>query len=97
MYAGQFVEESAAADFFRAPLHPYAKLLLASVPLIRQNRRPKHIPGRPPNLFDLPGGCRFAERCPDRFKRCVEDPGMIGLPGGRHVRCQLYWPERTPG
>ena len=90
MYAGQIVEESDATRFFREPAHPYAALLMASVPRLRQSDRPVHIPGQPPNLLDLPTGCRFADRCPSRFERCVENPPPLPLPGRRRVRCWLY-------
>ncbi|HZM24389.1 MAG TPA: ABC transporter ATP-binding protein, partial [Anaerolineales bacterium] len=35
MYAGQIVEVGHARDFFPAPLHPYAQMLMASVPRLR--------------------------------------------------------------
>jgi peptide/nickel transport system ATP-binding protein len=90
MYAGQLVEIADAAQFFHEPAHPYAKLLMASVPRLRQADRPAHIPGQPPNLLDLPAGCRFADRCPSRFARCVENPEPLPLPSRRQVRCWLY-------
>jgi peptide/nickel transport system ATP-binding protein len=90
MYAGQIVEESDAADFFGEPAHPYSRLLMASVPRLRQADRPVHIPGQPPNLIDPPTGCRFAARCPDRFARCEEMPPPLPLPRRRRVRCWLF-------
>ncbi len=93
MYAGQLVEISAAKQFFDAPAHPYSRLLIASVPRLRQPERPEYIPGQPPNLLDLPTGCRFADRCPSRFERCSQEPAQIPLPDRRQVRCWLYAPE----
>jgi oligopeptide/dipeptide ABC transporter ATP-binding protein len=90
MYAGEIVELADARHFFHEPAHPYARLLMASVPRLREVREPEHIPGQPPSLLDPPPGCRFAERCPSRFARCVEHPGMLPLPGKRGVRCWLY-------
>jgi peptide/nickel transport system ATP-binding protein len=90
MYAGQIAELADAAQFFREPAHPYSKLLMASVPRLRQEQQPVYIPGQPPNLLDLPSGCRFAERCPSRFARCVENPSMLPLGARREVRCWLY-------
>ncbi|MCH4561809.1 ABC transporter ATP-binding protein [Halomonas sp. EGI 63088] len=90
MYAGQFVEVADAAAFFAEPAHPYSRMLMASVPRLRQRQRPESIPGQPPSLFDPPSGCRFAERCPHRFARCADDPEAIRL-GERHrVRCWLH-------
>jgi oligopeptide/dipeptide ABC transporter ATP-binding protein len=51
---------------------------------------PEYIPGQPPNLLDLPTGCRFAARCPSRFERCVVNPDPLPLPGRREARCWLY-------
>jgi peptide/nickel transport system ATP-binding protein len=90
MYAGQLVEFCDASRFFGDPAHPYAKLLMASVPRLRQTVRPEHIPGQPPSLLALPQGCRFAERCPSRFERCVKNPGMFELPDRHQVRCWLH-------
>jgi peptide/nickel transport system ATP-binding protein len=93
MYAGQIVELASAAQFFREPAHPYSRLLMASVPRLRQEERPEYIPGQPPNLLDPPAGCRFAERCPHRFERCIENPPPLAIGGRRHVRCWLYEKE----
>jgi peptide/nickel transport system ATP-binding protein len=92
MYAGQIVETSDASDFFAKPAHPYARMLMASVPRLREIREPRHIPGQPPNLLAMPTGCRFAERCPDRFARCARDPEVHTLAGDRRVRCWLHAP-----
>jgi oligopeptide/dipeptide ABC transporter ATP-binding protein len=90
MYAGQLVEISDAARFFRAPLHPYSQKLMASVPRLRDDTKLEYIPGRPPSLIDLPHGCRFAPRCPQRFAKCDQDPPMLHTEDGRQVRCWLY-------
>ena len=90
MYAGQLVELSDAARFFREPLHPYAQKLMASVPRLRDDTKLEYIPGRPPSLIDLPRGCRFAPRCPQRFAKCDQDPPMMHTEDGRQVRCWLY-------
>jgi peptide/nickel transport system ATP-binding protein len=90
MYAGQLVEISDAARFFREPLHPYSQKLMASVPRLRDDTKLAFIPGRPPSLIDLPRGCRFAPRCPQRFAKCDQDPPMIHTEDSRQVRCWLY-------
>ncbi len=92
MYAGQMVEVSDAARFFAAPQHPYSQKLLASVPKLRQIAEPDFISGQPPSLLNLPTGCRFAERCPQRFDRCTEIPPVIAQ-GERLVQCWLYTDE----
>lgn len=89
MYAGQIVEVSDAYRFFDAPLHPYSQKLMASVPRLHGTKEPEFITGRPPSLIDLPKGCRFADRCPARFEKCVQDPPEVEK-DGRKVKCWLY-------
>jgi oligopeptide/dipeptide ABC transporter ATP-binding protein len=89
MYAGQIVEVSDAYRFFDKPLHPYSQKLMASVPRLHGTKEPEFITGQPPSLIDLPKGCRFADRCPSRFEKCVEDPPQIQK-DGRKVKCWLY-------
>ncbi|MBI4731231.1 MAG: ABC transporter ATP-binding protein [Chloroflexi bacterium] len=89
MYAGQIVETGNAKEFFPAPLHPYAHMLMASVPRLRADQDPEFITGQPPSLINLPTSCRFAPRCPKRFEKCDQDPPIIEK-NGRKVKCWLY-------
>lgn len=89
MYAGQLVEHSKAERFYREPLHPYARMLMASVPTLRLDKKPEFISGQPPSLINPPQGCRFAERCPRRFERCQEEPPLF-THGDGLVKCWLY-------
>ena len=89
MYAGQIVEVCHARDFFPAPLHPYAQMLMASVPRLRSESAPMFIAGQPPSLIDLPAGCRFKARCPFRHDKCEQEPPVFGR-NGRRVKCWLY-------
>ena len=89
MYAGQIVETGHAKEFFPAPLHPYAQMLMASVPRLRSESDPMFIVGQPPSLINLPTGCRFKARCPFRFEKCDKEPPMFGR-NGRKVKCWLY-------
>ena len=89
MYAGQIVEVSDAKQFFTEPLHPYSKMLMASVPRLRGEKEPEFIIGQPPTLIGPPRSCRFAERCPSRFERCDEDPPIVGR-NRIQIKCWLY-------
>lgn len=89
MYAGQIVETGDAKRFFTSPLHPYSQKLMASVPRLRGKKDLEFIVGQPPSLVNLPTGCRFAERCPQRYEKCVEDP-PVTRKDGRTVKCWLY-------
>ena len=69
MYAGRVAEEGPVEEVFRRPRHPYTQKLLAAFPNIHADRRPLDvIPGSPPDLRDPPPGCRFAPRCPSRWR-----------------------------
>jgi oligopeptide/dipeptide ABC transporter ATP-binding protein len=96
MYAGQIVEEADTGTLFRDPKHPYTQGLIGSVPVIGQRRhRLDVIPGRVPNLVDLPVGCRFAPRCRPReehgLTQCTEAlPALVEVEPGHRVRCYLH-------
>jgi peptide/nickel transport system ATP-binding protein len=48
----------------------------------------KSLPGRPPALFDPPGGCRFHPRCPLAIERCSrESPEMLPSKANGRVAC----------
>ncbi|MEM1582201.1 MAG: ABC transporter ATP-binding protein [Candidatus Bathyarchaeia archaeon] len=93
MYAGQIVEFSGAETFYGNPKHPYSQKLMESVPTLRTDKKLDFIPGSPPSLLDPPKGCRFAERCPLVFEKCINDPPIIYLTEGSYVKCWLYGKE----
>ena len=92
MYAGKMVELSPVKQIVQDPQHPYAKLLLQSVPGLEEKAaRLVGIPGIPPRPIDLPPGCRFAPRCPSVMEHCFRvEPGLEVVGGNRHVACHLY-------
>jgi oligopeptide/dipeptide ABC transporter ATP-binding protein len=89
MYAGRIVERAPTRALFASPAHPYTALLLASLPRLEHRaQRLTAIPGRVPELIDLPSGCRFRDRCPRASARCAsEDPVLEPLDAGRSVAC----------
>ena len=91
MYAGEVIECGCAAEIFYEPHHPYTQGLLASVPrLDRLDSDDLHaIPGNPPNLLELPVGCRFRDRCGQASMACTETPPLWTLESGRSYRCVL--------
>ncbi|MDY6989513.1 MAG: ABC transporter ATP-binding protein [Thermodesulfobacteriota bacterium] len=94
MYAGQIVEKNSVQGLFEHPLHPYTKGLIASSAgreTQGERRRLRAIPGRVPNLTELPRGCRFETRCEDCFDQCrLEAPDLMEVGEGRWVRCFKY-------
>lgn len=95
MYAGQVVEYAAVGDLFGLPLHPYTVGLMESIPQIDKSapadKKLKTIPGMVPNLFELPDGCSFQDRCSRVFDRCRrEEPILIDKGSDHLVRCWLH-------
>ncbi len=83
LYAGQIVETAPAAAFFDAPLHPYAKSMIRSLP----EHGFQSAKGFAPSHRDYGGlGCRFAERCPEAGDACGKSPPLLQF-GERQVRC----------
>jgi len=97
MYAGQIIEVASAAEFFAAPKHPYARLLLRALPdTAKRGDALAAIPGMVPPLWQAFDGCRFAPRCDRVFDACASTrPELIAL-GARDVRCLLYRDGATP-
>ena len=93
MYAGQIIEVAEAAEFFAAPRHPYARLLLRALPDIgKRGAALAAIPGTVPPLWQTFEGCRFQPRCDRAFGDCATtapDLLPVGARGGA-VRCLLY-------
>ena len=97
MYAGQVVEEAPVRVLFEAPHHPYTEGLLSAMPRVGEHReRLTVIPGTVPAPTDWPAGCRFHDRCPYAWERCVAEPPPLYQIGESHVsRCHLAAePER---
>ena len=84
MYAGRIVENASTEALLRNPRHPYTRGLLRSVPRMSAlaTGEPLHIiPGRVPDLDELPAGCRFFDRCERAESRCEsEAPRLIEQP-----------------
>ncbi|HET9288362.1 MAG TPA: ABC transporter ATP-binding protein [Gaiella sp.] len=90
MYGGRLAEKAPADDIISRPKHPYTQLLISSLPEVgvrHEEKRLSGIPGRPPSLLDPPTGCRFRDRCPLAFEKCVEQPPFVEIEPGRHVAC----------
>jgi oligopeptide transport system ATP-binding protein len=91
MYAGELVETGSVDDIFYRPQHPYTRGLLASVPRLDRvsDDELQAIPGNPPNLLDLPAGCRFRDRCSQAMDECLQRPPLWTSEDGRMSRCFL--------
>jgi len=94
MYAGKLAEKAPTSVIINSPRHPYTKLLISSLPDIGVKYSQKKltgIPGKPPLLLDPPTGCRFRERCPVAFKKCLnQEPPFMEIKKGHFIAC---WKE----
>jgi peptide/nickel transport system ATP-binding protein len=94
MYAGRIVETGPVREIFRNPAHPYTRGLLASMPGAQRGQRLRAIEGAVPLLGDLPPGCAFHPRCPDRFERCTTAPPPDFAAGpAQTAKCYLHDPN----
>jgi peptide/nickel transport system ATP-binding protein len=90
MYAGTVVESGPTAAVFERLAHPYTHGLFAARPRIGLPRgtRLSTIPGKVPELADMPTGCPFAERCSQAEERCrAADPPNVEVAPGHFARC----------
>ena len=79
---------------FREPGHPYTRGLLASMPGGAPGQRLRAIDGNVPILGELPPGCAFNPRCPDRFEPCTAvPPPDYPVGAGHQAKCYLHDPD----
>ena len=91
MYAGRIVETAPVREIFSNPQHPYTRGLLESMPGGAPGSRLRAVEGTVPGLGQLPAGCAFAPRCPDRLEICDgASPDLVPVAPGHQVCCYLY-------
>ena len=89
MYAGAIVEVGDVYETFYRPQHPYTMGLIKAVPTVTGDMQAlASIPGSPPDLVNLPAGCKFHPRCPYATERCrEEEPPLVALAPGHLAAC----------
>ena len=92
MYAGRIVEHSDSAEIYSNPLHPYTKGLFETLPSLKgKGSRLDTIPGRVPDVWDLPNGCKFHPRCKFKMEICEkQEPELDAIKGTHKAACHLY-------
>lgn len=98
MYAGQLAEKASTETIIHHPRHPYTKLLISSLPEIGvkyTETRLTGIPGKPPLLLHPPEGCRFRDRCPLAFEKCLEVPPFVEIEKDHFIACWKEYGENA--
>ncbi|MFH1097794.1 MAG: ABC transporter ATP-binding protein [Candidatus Desantisbacteria bacterium] len=82
MYAGRVIEIG-LKGMINNPIHPYTKKLVSEL-----GHDCGDMQSLSPDLFALPLGCKFYERCEIRKDRCeFEEPELEEIATGHMVRC----------
>jgi len=101
MYLGKLCEVAPTVEFFQNPTHPYTKMLLSAIPVISQEEKAlkpqKTAPrGEIPSPVNVPTGCSFHSRCPEKIDICSQDdPLMVKIGEGHVTRCHLFAEAKT--
>jgi peptide/nickel transport system ATP-binding protein len=96
MYLGRIVEIGAADELCAAPVHPYTRALLDTVPEV--GRVHVRLKGEPANPLAPPTGCAFHPRCTAAEDSCATatvalDP--VDGSAGRMVACPVSLSTRS--
>ena len=96
LYLGKACEIVPSDDMHLTSLHPYTRMLLASIPGERTESDPESSPvldtsvrsTELPSPLDPPSGCRFRTRCPLATDLCAEqEPRLREVAPGHMVAC----------
>jgi len=91
MYAGKVFEQAPTSELFERPGNPYTRGLLRSVPdPAAAHGTLYQIPGQPPDVARLPGGCPFAPRCERAQDICRREfPPFVQLTSEHFSLCHF--------
>jgi peptide/nickel transport system ATP-binding protein len=100
MYLGKLVEVGPAADIYAAPVHPYTRGLIDTVPVpdpsLERTKEHVGVRGELPSAVAPPSGCRFRTRCPRAQDLCAaEEPPLRPFTAEGHLAA-CHFPLREP-
>ena len=92
MYLGRVMEIAERDALYRAPLHPYTKVLLDAAPVpdptVEKARAPRLLQGELPSALAPPPGCVFNTRCPIAGPECrTAVPPLREVKPGQWAAC----------
>jgi peptide/nickel transport system ATP-binding protein len=92
MYAGCIVETAPSEVIFYQPNHPYTLGLIRAVPTVAGGfEELSSIPGSPPDLINLPSGCKFHPRCAFATDRCRHEEPSLEMVAPEHLVACWNW------
>ena len=100
MYLGKMVEVGPAWDVYSAPIHPYTRGLIDTVPVadpkLERAKENEGVRGELPSAVAPPSGCRFRTRCPRAQDVCAEqEPPLRSFTAAGH-KAACHFPLREP-
>lgn len=96
LYKGRIVEQGPTPKVTAQPSHPYAQLLMQSIPVANPGQRwSEELKAAPEAVVagELAANrerCLYAERCRHVMDVCWQERPPLALNDGRHVACHLY-------
>lgn len=95
IYAGEIVEYGSAEEIYDHRAHPYTIGLFGSLPrLDSKDKKLMAIKGIMPDPANLPGGCKFHDRCPYAKDICMkENPPAVEYCNNHIVKC--FFPKES--
>ena len=99
MYLGRIVEIAESRTLCSNPQHPYTRALLSAVPepdpRVRKQRTV--LTGDVPSPANVPPGCPFHPRCPEREDACTKIvPELLEIDASHSVACILRTRQHLP-
>ena len=98
MYLGRIVEITTSERLYASPQHPYTQALMSAVPIPQPGRKKSRtiLAGDVPSPTNIPSGCPFHPRCPEREDSCSSTvPDLMQIEVGHHVSCLLRTGQKT--
>ena len=92
MYLGVMVEKAESKELFKRHFHPYTKALISAIPRIKKTGQNKRVilRGELTSPIGPPNACRFAPRCNDAQKICLETPPeLMEVSASHFFACHL--------
>ena len=90
MFLGMICETGPAEEVYHAPLHPYTRFLINSIPQPDPHKKQEEqslLSGEMPGPVQPPSGCRFRTRCPYATELCAKQVPVPQKNGTREVAC----------